>query len=100
MKRLMVGLVIAGLTVGAAGLVLWPRSKASAQITTQVNAEGCSCSRPTVVGSGRDQLSIYYCACPGMQCTVTATAAGGGVPPNVVQSCRGDTSQSQIIGPR
>jgi len=97
MKRLIVGLMIAGVAVAAAGLLLWPRSKASAQATPQINAEGCSCSRPTVVGAGREQLSLYYCACPGMQCMVATTAAGSAMPPNLVQSCRTDT-QSSIIG--
>jgi hypothetical protein len=98
MKRVMVGLVIAGFALGAAGLLLWPRSKVSAQITPQLSAEGCSCSRPTVIGTGREQLSLYYCACPGMQCTVVATAAGSALPPNITQVCRTDTSQ--VLGPR
>jgi len=97
MKRVVVGLVIAGFTLGAGGLLLWPRSKVNAQVTPQLNADGCTCSRPTTLASGRELLSIYYCACPGMQCVVTATTAGSAVPPNVVQSCRAD---SQILGPR
>ena len=90
MKRIIIGWVSAGLVLGATGLLLWPRSKVSAQVT-QLIAEGCTCSRPTALASGREQLSIYYCSCPGMQCMVTATAAGSAVPPNLVQSCRTDT---------
>jgi hypothetical protein len=96
MKRIVVGCVIAGLALGAAGLLLWPRSKANAQGTTQINAEGCTCSRPTALASGRDQLAIYYCSCPSMQCVVTATVSGTAAPPNLVQSCRGEG----VIGPR
>lgn len=91
MKRVIVGWVVAAVAVGAAGLLLWPRSKVNAQVPSSLNADGCTCSRPTVLGTGRDQLFVYYCACPGMQCMVTATAAGSGVPPNVVQNCRADT---------
>jgi hypothetical protein len=96
MQRVIVGVVIAGLALGAAGLLLWPRSKVSAQVASSVNAEGCTCSRPTALGAGREQLSIYYCTCPSMQCVVTATAAASAAPPNVVQSCRGESP----IGPR
>jgi hypothetical protein len=97
MKRVIVGSVIAAIAVGVAGLALWPRSVVNAQVPSSLNAEGCTCSRPTVLGAGRDQLSIYYCACPGMQCMVTATAAGGSGPANVVQNCRADSS---VLGPR
>jgi hypothetical protein len=98
MKRVVVASTVAGLAIGVAGLLLWPRSEPSAQ--PQVNAEGCTCSRPTVAGSGREQLSLYYCACPGMQCMVTATTGSSSMPPNVVQSCRSDLQQSQIIPSR
>jgi len=107
MKRVVVALAMAGVAVTAAALLVWPHSKVNAQVSAQANApqaaafnaEGCSCSRPTQVGAGREQLSIYYCACPAMQCMVTATAAGTSVPPNVVQSCRTDLPQSQFIAP-
>jgi hypothetical protein len=88
MKRIMVGSMIAGLALGAAALLLWPHAKVNAQVGPVLNAEGCTCSRPTTLGSGRDQLSNYYCTCPAMQCVITATAAGATVPPNVVQNCR------------
>jgi hypothetical protein len=96
MKRMIVGTLIAGLVAGTAALLLWPHAKVNAQIGPSLNAEGCSCSRPTNLGAGREQLSIYYCACPGMQCMVTATAAGTAAPPNVVQNCRID---SQVLAP-
>lgn len=99
MKRLIVCSTLAAVVAGAAGLLLWPRSDTNAQVSPQVNAEGCSCSRPTTIGSGREQLSLYYCACPGVQCVLTATAAGGAAPPNIVQNCRAD-SGSTLIGPR
>lgn len=83
MKRAMVIALGAVLVAAASTLLLWPRSKANAQI----NADGCSCSRPVLAGTGREQLSVYYCVCPAMQCVVTATSAGATVPPNVVQSC-------------
>lgn len=97
MNRILVSTTLAGFGIAAAALLLWPRSDTSAQ----VNAEGCTCSRATQVGSGREQLSLYYCACPAMQCVVTATAAGSSAPPNVVQSCRveGASGQSNLIGP-
>jgi hypothetical protein len=87
MKRMVVGSMIAGLALGTAALLLWPHAKVSAQVGP-LNAEGCACSRPTTLGSGRDQLSIYYCSCPAMQCVVTSTAAGATAPPYVVQNCR------------
>jgi len=93
MKRVIVGCVVAGFALGAAGLFPWPRSKASAQVSAQLHAEGCTCSRPTALASGRDQLAIYYCSCPSMQCVVTATVAGGAAPPNVVQNCRGESAR-------
>jgi hypothetical protein len=98
MKRVVVASTVVGLALGVAGLLLWPRSEPSAQ--PQVNGEGCTCSRPSVVGSGREQLSLYYCTCPGMQCMVTATASSSSVPPHVVQSCRNDLQQSPVISPR
>ncbi|HTT13129.1 MAG TPA: hypothetical protein VMG60_19835 [Burkholderiaceae bacterium] len=92
MKRVIVGCVLAGFALGAAGLLLWPRSQASAQLPAQLNADECTCSRPTVLAAGREQISIYACACPSMQCVITATAAGTAVPPNIVQSCRAESS--------
>lgn len=97
MKRMLVGSMLGALALGTAALLLWPHTKVSAQAGPILNADACTCSRPTTVGAGRDQLSIYYCACPGMQCVVTATAAGTAAPPNVVQNCRID---SQVVGPR
>ena len=100
MKRVIVLSTLAGVVIAAAGLLLWPRSDTNAQINAQqFNAEGCSCSRPTTVGSGREQLSLYYCACPGVQCVLTSTAAGGSAPPNIAQNCRSDSATS-MIGPR
>jgi hypothetical protein len=103
MKRLIVCSTLAAVVAGGAVLLLWPRSDSSAQpgvkVTPQVNAEGCSCSRPTTVGSGREQLALYYCACPGVQCVLTATAAGSAAPPNVVQNCRADAG-TPFTGPR
>jgi hypothetical protein len=88
MKRAIVVVSLAGcVTVGAAALALWPRSEPKAEVNAEVNAEGCSCSRPTLLGSGKDQLSVYYCACPGVQCVLTATAAATSVPPHLAQSC-------------
>lgn len=88
MKRMLVGSVLAALVLGTAALLLWPHAKVIAQVSAQLSAEGCTCSRPATVGAARDQLSIYYCTCPGTQCVVTATAAGTAAPPNVVQNCR------------
>ena len=103
MNRVVVSLVMAGVAVTAGALLVLPHSKVNAQVSAPqaapFNAEGCSCSRPTQVGSGREQLSIYYCACPAMQCMVTATAAGTSVPPNVEQSCRTDVPPSHFIAP-
>jgi hypothetical protein len=84
MNRLV--LIVAAAAVGgaAAGLLLWPKADAGAQIS----ADGCTCSRPAQIGAGREQLTVVHCVCPGTQCVITATAAGTAVPPNVVQSCR------------
>ncbi|HXF45123.1 MAG TPA: hypothetical protein VNK91_03290 [Burkholderiaceae bacterium] len=54
----------------------------------QINADGCTCSRPTALGTGADRLAVYHCVCPGIQCVVTATAATGAMPPNVAQHCK------------
>jgi hypothetical protein len=97
MQRIWLGSAIVALAVGGVGLFFWPRSPLNAQVSTQLNAEGCTCSRPTLLGSAREQLSVYYCACPGAQCVITATAAGTSVPPNLAQTCRTDT---QVLGPR
>jgi len=96
MNRVLVSCALAAVAVAAAGLLLWPRSNTNAQVNPRlsaqpgspINADGCSCSRPTTLGSGREQLSIYYCACPGMQCVLTATASSSAAPPNLAQDCR------------
>ena len=99
-RRMLVGSVVAGIVLGAATFLFWPHARVSAQPAPQLNVEGCTCSRATNVGAGREQLSVYYCACPGMQCMVTATAAGSSAPPNVVQNCRADTQALNPIVPR
>ena len=101
MNRVLVSCALAAVVVAAAGLLLWPRSNTNAQVSpalsSQFNADGCTCSRPTTLGSGREQLSVYYCACPGVQCVLTATASSSAAPPNLAQSCRTDIPMS---GPR
>jgi hypothetical protein len=84
MNRLVLFVAAAAVGGAAAGLLLWPKDDAGAQVT----AEGCKCSSPAQVGTGREQLTVVHCVCPGTQCVITATAAGTVVPPNVVQSCR------------
>ena len=88
MKPMLVGSMVAALALGTAALLLWPHAKVNAQVGPVLNADGCACSRPTTMGSGRDQLSTYYCTCPALHCVITATAAGATAPPNVVQNCR------------
>jgi|SRR5882672_2637480 len=104
MNRVLVSSALAAVAVAAAGLLLWPRSNTNAQVNGQVgsqlsstiNAEGCTCSRPTTLGNGREQLSIYYCACPGVQCVLTATTSSSAAPPNLAQSCRTDIPTSGL----
>ena len=95
MNRVIVFSLAAGLVAVASGLFLWPHSDSRAQ----VNAEGCSCSRPTTIGSGREQLAVYYCACPAVQCVLTATTAGSAAPPNLVQNCRTDRGETLFSSP-
>ncbi len=84
----MMGSVLAAGIAAAALALVWPQAKVQAQVAPPANLEGCSCAKPPVAGSGRDQISVYYCQCPGTVCVVTATTAGTNVPPNIVQSCR------------
>lgn len=83
MRKLWIG---AGtLALACAASVAWMRNAPTAQ--AQVNVEGCSCTRPSVLASGAERLSVYHCVCPGMQCVITATAATASAPPNLQQSC-------------
>jgi hypothetical protein len=75
----------AAVAVGAA-LALLAVAPSKAQVS--INADGCTCSRPTVNGMGRDQITTYHCVCPGTQCVITATQSTPTMPPNVVQTCR------------
>jgi hypothetical protein len=73
--------------VALAGFLLWPKSAVVAQV--QVNADGCTCSRPTMlVGPGRSEAAVFHCVCPGTQCVITATQPTATQPANVAQSCR------------
>lgn len=83
MKALWIGIGAAALVAAAIAWV--PNAAPPAQ--AQVNAEGCSCSRPTALGQGSERLTVYYCTCPAIQCVVTATAATSTMPPNVAQNC-------------
>ncbi len=96
MRRILIGSAVAGLALAAASLLWWPAAKVSAQPAPQLNAEGCTCSRATNVGAGREQVSIYFCTCPAMQCVLSVTAAGSAAPPNLVQNCRDGQALSQI----
>lgn len=83
MRSLWIATLAVGVAVAAA--LLWPKSEAGAQI----NAEGCTCSRPTAItGPGRAEAAVFYCVCPGTQCVVTVTQPGAAQPPNVAQTCR------------
>lgn len=83
MKTLWIGTIAAALVL--AGALLWPKS----EVVAQVNAEGCTCSRPTtLVGPGRAEAAVFYCVCPGMQCVTTVTQPSSTQSPNVAQNCR------------
>lgn len=83
MRTLWIGTIAAALALAAA--LLWPKS----EVVAQVNADGCTCSRPTALAApGRAEAAVYYCVCPGMQCVITATAPTATQPANVAQSCR------------
>lgn len=84
MKKLLFALGAGALALAA--VALFPRSAPQAQ--AQINADGCTCSRPTALGTGAERLAVYHCVCPGIQCVVTATAATAAMPPNVAQHCK------------
>jgi hypothetical protein len=91
MKRTVAILTVgAGAMLVAAGLALWPKQQAQAQASALVNAEGCSCSRPTALGMGvRGEAFVFHCVCPGTQCVITVASAGtASGSPHVAQSCR------------
>jgi len=71
----------------AAAILAWPKSAVVAQVP--FSAEGCTCSRPTLLtGPGRVEAAVYHCVCPGAQCVITMTQATATMPANVAQSCR------------
>ncbi|MCS6945010.1 MAG: hypothetical protein RMK97_06310 [Sutterellaceae bacterium] len=82
MKTLLIALAAAAVALAASALI--PRAMPPVQ--AQMNADGCTCSRPTLLGSGAERLSVYHCVCPGMMCVVTATAAAS-MPPSIQQNC-------------
>jgi hypothetical protein len=83
MRKVLIGSVVGVAAVAATAFLLWPHAPQA-----QINADGCTCSRATQLGAGREALAIYHCVCPGTQCVITATQAGTGVPPQVEQTCK------------
>jgi hypothetical protein len=83
MKKTLIASVAIVLT-GVGGVLFWQKPQAVAQ----VNAESCTCSRPTALQSGaRAEANVYFCVCPGMQCVVSVASAGASAT-GLQQSCR------------
>lgn len=107
MKTLLVASVCTAAAAFTAALLLWPQTGLLAQgkgddardaaIARSLNkaqdaqvsaAEGCTCSKPTSLVSGREGVTVWHCVCPGIQCVITATQGGASMPPNVAQHCK------------
>ncbi|HEU0201072.1 MAG TPA: hypothetical protein VFR86_11620 [Burkholderiaceae bacterium] len=106
MKKLLVAGALTAAAAFTAGLLLWPQTGLLAQgkaddprdaaiarsldkaQAPQLNTEGCSCSKPTVLAGARESVSVWHCVCPGITCVITAGQGGSGQVPNVAQHCR------------